>query len=156
MSWIKVRNNLPDDPRVRVMASELRVSRAQVVGALVIVWQYADEHSTDGALRWTTPAMLDEMTGTPGMSAAMIRVGWLDDTAEGVAIPRFATHNGQTAKARAQGAARTARSRNGGPLHGCNGSALQGGNGGPSPEKSREEKRRERERARDAREGGPL
>jgi hypothetical protein len=86
-----------------------------VVGALVVLWSYADEHSTDGFLRYFTAHQVDAMACIPGVAAAMANVGWLETIdapgAAGIMLPRYAEHNGETAKQRAQGSLRAAKFR---------------------------------------------
>ena len=112
MSWIKIRTTLVSDPRVNAIAASLNINRNAVVGALVAVWSFADAHSVDGRLPWTTRDDIDGISQLPGFARAMFEVGWLDDgDPSGVVLPRFVEHNGESAKARAQGAKRVERYR---------------------------------------------
>jgi hypothetical protein len=83
------------------------------VGALVVLWSYADEHSTDGFLRYFTARQVDAMACIPGVAAALFAVGWLEeiDAPFGIALLRYGEHNGETAKQRAQGSLRAAKFR---------------------------------------------
>jgi len=120
-AWIKVRTNLHADPRVAYVARATGLHPAAVVGALVTLWSWADEFTTDGVLRYHTTADVDALAGGPiaerlTLSAALRGVGWLGDVSDGSpSIPRFDEHNGATAKQRAETARRVAahRSRNG-------------------------------------------
>lgn len=157
MSWIKIRTNLHEDPRVMHLADRLAAPVPLVIGGLVRLWGYADSHSTDGLLRRMTARQVDTMLQHTGFSAALSEVGWLEETADGVLLPRFGDHNGQTAKDRAQNALRVARCK-----------ARKAGNGQavtdnrdevtpPScPEERREEKRRGARARREAGGGGWL
>ena len=111
MSWIKVRTNLHEDPRVIAIASGLRRSIAEVVGLLVRFWSYADQHSTDGTIGMVSPATVDAIVGCEGFAEALAKVGWITDGADGVTLPRYSEHNGQTAKSRAQTARAVTRHR---------------------------------------------
>ena len=121
MAWIKVRTNLHNDPRVAYVARATGLHPATVVGALVTLWSWADEFTTDGVLRYHTTADVDALGGGPiaerlTLSAALRGVGWLVDVSDGSpAIPRFDEHNGATAKQRAETARRVSnhRARNG-------------------------------------------
>ena len=121
VAWIKVRTNLHNDPRVAYVARATGLHPATVVGALVTLWSWADEFTTDGVLRYHTTADVDALGGGPiaerlTLSAALRGVGWLVDVSDGSpAIPRFDEHNGATAKSRAETARRVAthRARNG-------------------------------------------
>lgn len=143
MSWIKIRTTLPDDPRVARIARLLNVEPNTVVGALVRIWAYADAHSTDGALPWTQAGDIDRIAGI-GIADAMRAVDWLLDHVDGgVSFPRFGEHNGETAKARAQGARRVAahRARNADTVTGSR-------NGGVIREEKRREEKKPRASAR--------
>ena len=89
-------------PKVVRMSSALRADRLRTVGGLFAVWCLFDTHSADGQLSGYTPEALDELVGFPGISAAMESVGWLFSDEDGVSLPRFEEHNGQSAKRRAQ------------------------------------------------------
>ena len=150
MPWIKVRTNLGADPRVEEIARSTGTTTQHVVGALVALWSFADEHSTDGRLAYVRRTRIDAFCGTEGVafSNALEAVGWLefDKALDCFVIPRFADHNGETAKARANGAKRTARHRYANS-DACNASSVteqtkdaESSNGGRV---TREEKRRE-------------
>lgn len=111
MAWIKMRTDLITDPRVVKLAVQLRQPRAMVVGACYVLWCLADQHSEDGNLDGYTPEVLDEMAGLPGFAAGLHAAGWLQVTADGLAVPRFDEHNSQSAKQRAQAAVRVIRQR---------------------------------------------
>jgi hypothetical protein len=109
--WIKMRNDLYDDPRVIRISSltcpehvrEL-AHRYSIVGRLYALWVMADKHTTDGILPGLMPKNLDETLEMPGFSSALVEVGWLEILTEGLtqglAIPRFWEHNGDSSKAR--------------------------------------------------------
>jgi hypothetical protein len=100
--WIKMGKDLLTHPKVVRMSSALRADRLRTVGGLFAVWCLFDTHSADGQLSGYTPEALDELVGFPGISSAMESVGWLSHDEEGVVLPRFEEHNGQSAKRRAQ------------------------------------------------------
>jgi hypothetical protein len=110
--WIKMRKNLPTDPRVVRIASALDADRLRTLGALFVAWCIFDEHSADGTLVGYTPETLDELVGLPGLSAAMASVGWLDIQSQGIVAPRFTDHNGSSARRRAMEASRKSDVRN--------------------------------------------
>jgi hypothetical protein len=142
MSWIKVRTNLRFDPKVLAISKALAIPPTHVVGLLVYLWSYADEYSVDGALAHTSKERIDDLVVFAGFAEALRSVGWLKVSRDGCVLPRYAEHNGATAKARAQGAARVAKHR------------ASSGNGRTV---TREEKRREDKRrveSRGARRGG--
>lgn len=104
--WIKMRTDLLTSPKVVRMASALKADRFRIVGGLLSVWSLFDAHSSDGNLSGYTPHSLDDLAAWPGFSDAMIAVGWLEHDGETLALPRFDTHNGASAKRRAQDADR--------------------------------------------------
>lgn len=104
--WIKMRSDLHTHPKIVRMASALKADRLRIVGGLHSAWCLFDVHSVDGFLDGYSPETLDDMIGFPGFSRAMMAVGWLDVDGENLVMPRFDEHNGQSAKRRAQDAAR--------------------------------------------------
>jgi hypothetical protein len=112
--WIKMRTNLRRHPKIVRMASalkadsnqtlsEARPDRLRVIGGLHAVWSLFDEHSADGVLWGYTPETVDDEIGWPGFSDQMIAMGWLEfDGSEGLTLRDFDTHNGTSAKRRAQ------------------------------------------------------
>lgn len=110
-AWIKMRTDLRDDPRIIRTADLLSVPDATVIGAYFILWAYADTHSTNGALG-LPPSRVDKIVGVEGFAKAAAQVTWLEVGADGLCfIPRFNTHNGQSAKKRAVDASRKAAKR---------------------------------------------
>jgi len=131
--WIKMRWNLATDPAVLAVAATLDIEEDLVIGKLHRLWTWADQQTTDGNAHGVTKAWLDRYMGVTGFADALAKVGWLACENGGVQIPGFAIHMGKSAKSRAQGAVRTARSRQ------CNAVSVTE----TLPEKRREEKRRE-------------
>jgi hypothetical protein len=109
--WIKMRNNLWDDPRVAQMCVLMSQPEAVIVGCLYRLWALADEHTEAGTIPKLSPAGLDRKVGYDGFSTALTAVGWLRETEVGLVIERFDEHNGQTAKRRASEAKRKASDR---------------------------------------------
>ena len=106
--WIKMRSNLWDDPRVSRLCDLTETAEAQVVGALYWLWSTADQHTEDGAMPGLTLRQIDRKTGLQGFGAALVAVGWLADSDQGVVIARFEEHNGESAKRRSVDAKRKA------------------------------------------------
>jgi hypothetical protein len=131
--WIKMSATLRTNPKVVRISSALKADRLRVVGGLHAVWCLFDAHSLDGSLDGYSFEALDDLIGWPGFSAAMRDVGWLTESSQGVDLPRFDEHNGQSAKRRAQETERKRVARAAEEL-----SALDA-----DEKRSREEKRRE-------------
>lgn len=106
--WIKMRMALSTHPKVIRMATALRTDTLHIVGALHAAWSIFDTHSIDGRLDGYTPGALDQLIGLKGFSHACAGVGWLEleKSPTALVVPRFTEHNGQSAKRRAQDAAR--------------------------------------------------
>lgn len=109
--WIKIEHATPDKPEVFAMAGELGIDPDAVVGKLIRLWVWADQQSIDGNAIPVTPAIIDRITHQPGFSDALRMVRWLEVRSGSLQVPRFARHNGQTAKARADSNRRVARHR---------------------------------------------
>ncbi len=110
--WIKMRTNLDTNPHVLALSLALGLPEIHIVGALWKVWSWADCHSLDGNALGVTEVTLDRFTSVPGFAVALRKVGWLEGRDGALTFPRFAEHNGQTAKTRAETAQRVAKHRN--------------------------------------------
>ena len=132
--WIKMRVNLDTDPRILSLACILGKEELHVVGMLWKIWSWADGHSLDGNALSVTSVTLDRFVNCPGFADALRNVGWLEGRDSALTFPRFAEHNGQTAKQRALTAKRVDKSRSAK----CNAASVTQS----LPEKRREEKRR--------------
>jgi len=118
--WIKMRNNLWDDPRVSRLCDLTEESEASVIGGLYWLWSSADEHTEDGRMPGLSLSGIDRKTGVKGLGAALVEIGWVDNTEGGVTIIRFDEHNGTSAKRRCMEAQRKANSRNASASHADN------------------------------------
>ena len=106
MNWIKMRSNLWNDPRVTKICDITNKPEREVIGCLYWLWAMADDQSVDGRLDGFSVAAIDRKTGFKGIGAALVKVGWLLETEDGVEIARFDEHNGASAKRRASEAKR--------------------------------------------------
>lgn len=104
--WLKMRTDLWDDPRVAATCDALEIDEARVIGGLYRLWSIADAHSVDGHLPGVTVSTVDRKTGIAGFATALASVRWLFISDDGVTIPDFEVHNGQSAKSRAQNSLR--------------------------------------------------
>jgi len=111
--WIKVEITTPDKPEEFEMAEMLHLSPDEVLGKLIRVWIWADQHTRDGNAPSVTKALLDRYAAVTGFAAAMISVGWLLESGGRIQFSHFDRHNGKTAKTRALGAKRTQSHRSG-------------------------------------------
>jgi len=154
--WIKMRDNLWDDPRVAAMVDLTDSSEAAIIGALYWLWATADQHTEDGVLQGLTVRGIDRKTGVKGFGEALISIGWLIDHPDGVQIVDFEKHNGSSAKKRCQVAKRVAVSRIGNadvtlPALQNEPSSVTG-----ALAREREEREKRREESEDTHTGGPA
>jgi hypothetical protein len=110
--WIKMRNNLWDDPRVSSLCDLTGLPEAMVIGGLYWLWASADEHSEDGRMPGLSVTGIDRKTGCKGLGAGLLSIGWIEDTPGGITLLRFDEHNGKSAKRRCLDAQRKANDRN--------------------------------------------
>lgn len=99
--WIKLEVTTPDKPEVFLMAEMLKIDPDEVVGKLVRVWSWADQHLIDGNAVSVTQMLLDKKAGVTGFASAMMEVNWLVKTDNGVEFVNFDRHNGKSSKKRA-------------------------------------------------------
>ena len=112
-AWIKIETITPDKIEVARIATALGMDRYAVLGRLIRVWSYWDQHSTTGRIDGIDAAFLDGLVGNPGFSVQIVAVGWMKIDAESITLPHFDRHNGATAKARALTARRMEKHRGG-------------------------------------------
>lgn len=108
---MKVELALPEKPEVFRMAGALNLHADTVTGKLVRVWAWFDRHTPDGNAVGVTFADVDTIAGVSGFAGAMNEVRWLNRTYDGVQVPRFDRHNGDSAKKRAVTGRRVANHR---------------------------------------------
>lgn len=154
--WIKWGKGLEQKPEVFRMARKLGVDRYSVAGRLMAVWAWCDENVTleaqqnrNGSV--TAPVRMcdvDDIAAIEGFAEAMVDCGWLDRSGEDVVFPNFERHNGNTAKQRSLGSNRMQKVRGGvthepsHPLRKCDDASATKA----SPDKIREDKRREEDK----------
>src|ERR1044071_7296978 len=134
--WIKMRDDLAEDPAVIAIAAKTGLDEFGVVGRLQNLWAWADRQSRDGHAAGVTETWVDVRLRCDGFARAMVEVGWLTVGKRGIDIPNFDRHNGESAKKRALGTSRKAKQR-------ANATLLSQDGHAPSVTKVRPEKRRE-------------
>jgi hypothetical protein len=119
--WLKLSKSTPDKPEVFSIADRLKIDPDAVVGKLLRVWGWFDEHTTDGNAPCATCALLDRLASVSGFADAMLSVGWLVTSERGLSLPNFDRHNSQTAKKRSLTSRRVAvyRARSNAPSVTC-------------------------------------
>lgn len=111
VGWIKVDCNLHDKPEVLELSAILGMPVAHVVGCLVRIWTWFDQHTEDGNAHGVTYMTLDRYAEHAGFAEAMALVGWLGCSGRVLSLPNFDRHNGKSAKKRAVTAERVALHR---------------------------------------------
>ncbi|MEW6647827.1 MAG: DnaT-like ssDNA-binding domain-containing protein [Pseudomonadota bacterium] len=106
--WIKFEIATPNKPEVWEIAGALEIDPDAVVGKLLRVWAWFDEHTENGNAPSVTKTLLDRQVGVAGFCDAMIAAGWMKENNGAITLPNFERHNGKTAKNRALTAKRVA------------------------------------------------
>lgn len=107
--WIKFDTSTPDKPEIFIIADSLNIDPDAVVGKLLRVWTWFDEHTVDGNAPSVSKILLDRLTGVNGFCNVVIDAGWMIDENGLLKLPNFDRHNGETAKKRALTAKRVAK-----------------------------------------------
>lgn len=118
--WLKMEISTPDKPEVLAITAQLGWDDPDTtVGKLFRVWRWFDQQTVEGNAAGVTAALLDRIVCVSGFAQAMANVGWLVITADGISLPNFDRHNGETAKQRAQTAKRVAKHKTNGKGNGA-------------------------------------
>ena len=109
--WIKMRNDLAEDPAVIGIGEKTDLDGYGVVGRLHKLWSWADRQSRDGNAPSVTEKWIDRYVERDGFARAMSDAGWLEIKSIGISFPNFDRHNGKSAKSRALAADRQRNAR---------------------------------------------
>ena len=109
MAWIKFEVNTSDKPEVWYLANQLDIEPDAVVGKLLRIWAWFDEHTVDGNAPSVTEALLDAKVNYVGFCNEMINAGWMVRENGTISLPNFDRHNGKTAKNRGLTAKRVSK-----------------------------------------------
>lgn len=137
--WIKAEKATPRKPEVLRIAAKLGIHPDHAFGLCFRFWSWCDDNLETGNAVGVTDVMLNALLDRDGVASALIEVGWLVARNGSLSIPNFDRHLSENAKNRALSAERTAKSRS----KKCNGISVTK----VLPEKRREEKSKEREKA---------
>ncbi|CAJ0737663.1 hypothetical protein R77592_04397 [Ralstonia mannitolilytica] len=109
-NWIKFEVDTPEKPEVLALTVAMGWDDPDLtVGKLLRVWRWFDQHTLEGNAPGVSAALLDRIAGVTGFSTEMAKVGWLIVSDDGISLPNFDRHNGETAKSRALTAKRVAK-----------------------------------------------
>lgn len=111
LSYIIMRTDLAQSPKVLRMARVCQVPHAHIVGGLFWVWSTAQTQSQDGRISTIDAETIDAQVGVPRFTEAMKLVGWLEIDPSGVSVPDFDRYFGVSAKTRAAERLKKARQR---------------------------------------------
>lgn len=157
--WIKMELCLPDKPEVLAMSALTGMEPDLIVGKCFRVWRWFDQHTEEGNAVGVTLVTLGYAIGNGLSSTAFLdalkAVGWIDETHEGVRLPNFDRHNGETAKKRALTAKRVAKHKSSANAKGNAGGNAKGNAINVTEALPREEKRREEDSVAKATVGEP-
>jgi hypothetical protein len=106
--WIKFEIATPDKPEIWTLASSLEIDPDAVVGKMLRIWAWFDQHTEKGNAASVTKLLLDRTVGVTGFCNAVIGCGWMLEADNMISLPNFDRHNGKTAKNRAVTAKRVA------------------------------------------------
>lgn len=87
--WIKLRHNLRDHPCVLAIASNLKVSNAEIIGCVTFLLMLADDFTRDGKIPWLTRRLLDSHVGLKGFSEQMVKYECIRFWEEGAELLQF-------------------------------------------------------------------
>lgn len=110
-AWLKMGVDLPEKPEVWQIALRCALDPDAVVGKLLKVWRWFDSHTENGNAVGVTVSIIDHVATATGFGDAMVACGWLEVTDDGLSLPKFDRHNGETAKKRALTAKRVGAHR---------------------------------------------
>lgn len=99
--WIKLRNDIFDDPDVMIMSDILDIDCPTCVGHLCLFWSWIGRHTSDGCRIQLSKKMINRKIGIENFCETLEKIGWLDGEDMDLSIPNFERHNGNSAKARA-------------------------------------------------------
>jgi hypothetical protein len=111
--WIKWEKGLTKKPEVMRIARALGISTYEAAASCMLVWEWADDVTTDGLVVGVTLEDVNQAAGIPGIGEAMQVAGWLIPSSTCIQFPNYARHNGKTAKQRSETNRRMTRMREG-------------------------------------------
>lgn len=98
--WLKMEKHTPEKPEILAMSSLLSLDPEIVFTKCFKVWRWADSQTVDGNAPGVTAALLDSLVSVTGFGAALVKVGWLNETTGAIVFPNFGYHMGESAKKR--------------------------------------------------------
>lgn len=90
--WLPVESDSPGKIEVRGIGRALGISRHDAFGRLLQVWFWFNAESETGIIIGGTCSDIDSVAELPGFAQAMVDVGWLKLSDEGIEQPGFHEH----------------------------------------------------------------
>ncbi len=137
--WVPVDVNLAEKPEVLELCEITGLDVEVVVFRLFRLWGWFQLHSADGHARVTLKRFTSVAGGDAQFWEAVKSVGWLDETSDGIRIPKWDERFSNAAKSKKRAAMRQKRHRQAVTL------ASRSRNAQALPDKIRVDKRREEE-----------
>jgi hypothetical protein len=92
--FVKMNSPLITDARVRRIARAVDIRRNEVLGSLMVIWEWASRHTHDGMTHHADAAFIDEyLAERAGFTEAMQAVGWLVIGEGSLTFPDFEQYN---------------------------------------------------------------
>lgn len=107
--WIKFETATPDKPEIWLIAESAGIDPDAVVGKLLRIWIWFDQHTETANAPSVSKLTLDRLVGVSGFCNRVISAGWMHEKNGQISLPNFDRHNGKTAKNRALTAKRVAK-----------------------------------------------
>jgi len=104
--WIEWEKGLARKPEVLQLARILGSTPQHAAGCCMLFWEWTEDVTENGIIPGVTPADASFATGVEGIGEALLEVGWLIETDDGIVLPNWERHNGDPAKKRARNAQR--------------------------------------------------
>lgn len=99
--FIKWEKGLVRKPEVIRIARALDATVYHAAACCMVVWEWAEDVTTDGYVAGISPADVSAAAGVPGIGEAMQEVGWMLAEGGGIIFPNWDRHNSDPSKQRA-------------------------------------------------------
>ena len=104
--WIEWEKGLVRKPEVIRIARALQCTPQHAAACCMMVWEWAEDVTEDGVISGLSAADVSFAAGVPEIGEALVDVGWLVVSEDGLRLPNWERHNGDPSKRRAVDALR--------------------------------------------------
>ena len=86
--YVDIPTNLWKSPRIERLAELMRCHKAEAIGCMISLWTTCKIHGAERGtfLKFVTPSTLDRLIGKKGFGRAMLEVGAIEPTDDGLKI----------------------------------------------------------------------